>query len=211
MSKTVIIPDLGQDPLTVTNGRECYRLQVGNRYVVPDWVAELLADAQANRDMGERDAAGPHIAVPKTEAMTQPVGRDSGGRLWTVPGGGGGGAAIVRAEAVSLAPGSAATVDAEQTDEGTVLHFGIPQGERGSTGQQGPQGEPGAKGEPGAPGPQGPRGETGPQGPKGDKGDKGDPGDASAAWESLTAAEVDALWAAGGEESTYEDLSEVDF
>ena len=28
--------------------------------------------------------------VEKTDAMTQPVGRDADGRLWTVPGGGGG-------------------------------------------------------------------------------------------------------------------------
>ena len=197
MSKTVIIPDLGQDPLKVTNGRECYSLKVGSRYIVPDWVAALLENAQANRAAGVRDSTGPHIAVPKTENMTQPVGSDTGGKLWTTPGGGGG-TAIVRAEAVSLAPGSAATVVTEQTDEGTILHFGIPQGLSGSIGPQGPKGESGAKGE---------KGETGPQGPKGDKGEPGD----SVTWETMTAADVDALWAAGGEDSTYPDLSEVDF
>lgn len=103
-----------------------------------------------------------------------------------------GDAGVTDADAVSLAPTSAATVIAEQTAQGTILHFGIPQGPQGESGPQGPQGEPGA------------------QGPQGPKGDKGDPGDA-AVYEFLTAAEVDALWAAGGDESGYEDLSEVSF
>jgi hypothetical protein len=141
MSKTVIIPDLGQNPLVVTNGRECYRLYVGKSYLVPDWVAKLLEDAEANHAKGERDAAGPFFTETKTEDMTQPVGRDSDGKLWTA-----GRAAIARAEAASLAPGSEATVTAEQTDEGTILYFGIPCGEKGDKGDKGEKGE---KGEPG--------------------------------------------------------------
>lgn len=35
----------------------------------------------------------PILPVVKTEDMTQPVGRDPNGRLWTLPGGGGGGSA----------------------------------------------------------------------------------------------------------------------
>lgn len=142
MSKTVIIPDLGQNPLVVTNGRECYRLQVGKSYLVPDWVAELLEDAGANHAKGERDAAGPFFTETKTEDMTQPVGRDSDGKLWTA----GGVAAVVSAQAESLAPGSEATVTAEETDDGTILYFGIPRGDKGDKGDKGEKGE---KGEPG--------------------------------------------------------------
>ena len=47
---------------------------------------------------------------------------------------------ITDADAVSLAPGSAATVTAEQTERGTILHFGIPQGAQGEAGPQGEQG-----------------------------------------------------------------------
>lgn len=171
MSKTVIIPDLGQNPLVVTNGRECYRLYVGKSYLVPDWVAKLLEDAEANHAKGERDAAGPFFTGPKTEGMTQPVGRDSDGKLWTA--GGGGGGAVVRAEAESLAPGSEATVTAEQTEDGTILCFGIPRGDKGDKGDKGE---------------------------KGDKGDKGESGE-SLPVELLTAAELTALWNADSGET----------
>lgn len=143
MSKTVTIPDLGQNPLVVTNGRECYRLEVGRSYLVPDWVADLLEDAEANRTKGEREAAGPFFTEPKTEDMTQPVGRDNAGKLWTVPGRSG---AVIRAEAASLSPGSDPTVTAEQTEDGTTLYFGIP---AGSPGEKGDKGDKGDKGEPG--------------------------------------------------------------
>jgi len=171
MSKTVTIPDLGQNPLVVTNGRECYRLEVGKSYLVPDWVARLLEDAEANRAKGEREAAGPFFTESKTEEMTQPVGRDSAGKLWTTPGGGG---AVIRAEAASLLPGSEATVTTEQTDEGTILYFGIPRGDKG---------------------------EKGDKGDKGEKGEKGDSGEV-APMELLTAAEIATLWDTDTEEST---------
>lgn len=144
MSKTVIIPDLGQNPLVVTNGRECYRLYVGKSYLVPDWVAKLLEDAEANHAKGERDAAGPFFTETKTEDMTQPVGRDSDGKLWTA---GGSGGAVVGAQAESLAPGSEATVTAEQTEDGTILYFGIPRGDKGDKGDKGEKGEKGESGE----------------------------------------------------------------
>ena len=101
-------------------------------------------------------------------------------------------AGVTDADAVSLAPGSAATVTLEQTEQRTILHFGIPQGVQGV---QGPKGD------------QGPKGLQGPQGPKGDKGDLGEGAD----YELIPAEEVDALWAAGGDESTLQDLSEVSF
>ena len=144
MSKTVIIPDLGQNPLVVTNGRECYRLHVGKSYLVPDWVAELLKDAESNHAKGMRDAAGPFCTGPKTAGMTQPVGRDNDGKLWTA---GGAGGAVVSAQAESLAPGSEATVTAEQTEEGTMLYFGIPRGDKGDKGDKGEKGEKGDRGD----------------------------------------------------------------
>lgn len=63
----------------------------------------------------------------------------------------------MRAEAVTLSPGSDAT--ASYSDG--LLSLGIPRGDKGETGAKGDTGE------------QGPQGE---QGPKGDKGDKGDTG-----------------------------------
>lgn len=63
----------------------------------------------------------------------------------------------MRAEAVTLSPGSDAT--ASYSDG--LLSLGIPRGDKGETG---------------ATGATGPKGDTGEQGPKGDKGDKGDTG-----------------------------------
>lgn len=114
---------------------------------------------------------------------------------------------VTDADVVSLAPGSAASVTAEQTEQGAILHFGIPQGQPGAQGEIGPQGPQGPKGDKGDPGAQG---ESGPQGPQGPKGDKGDPGEA-AVYEFLTAAEIEAFWEAGGSDSSLEDLSEVSF
>ena len=83
-----------------------------------------------------------------------------------------------------------------------------PQGEKGEKGEQGPQGE---KGDPGPVGPQGEpgeRGKQGPQGPQGEKGEKGDDGRTLSVCGvgpdtfgnvSLTAADVSALPATGGD------------
>lgn len=92
----------------------------------------------------------------------------------------------VGARAVTLKPGSDATVSFEEDVSGNrVIVYGIPRGPKGdtgATGAQGPQGPQGEKGETGATGPQGeqgiqgPQGETGPQGPQGPQGEKGDTG-----------------------------------
>ena len=63
-----------------------------------------------------------------------------------------------RAQAQTLAPGAQASVTLEEDDDGLLLTYGIPRGERGEAGEQGPAGAAGARG------PQGEKGEPGAQG-----------------------------------------------
>ena len=81
----------------------------------------------------------------------------------------------VGAEAVTLAPGSAATAEYNNG----IFTLGIPrgiQGPPGERGPEGPQGETGPAGSQGETGPAGPQGETGPAGPQGETGPAGPQG-----------------------------------
>lgn len=125
----------------------------------------------------------------KTEEMTQPVGVDENGDLWTIPSGTGpqgpqGEQGIQGPKGDKGDPGEKGDTGATGP-EGPQGEQGIqgPKGDKGDTGATGPQGEQGIQGpkgdtgERGEPGKDGPQGEQGIQGPKGDKGDPGEKGD----------------------------------
>lgn len=114
--------------------------------------------------------------VDKSAAMTQAVGKDANGRLWTSPGGGGGTGGsgseelwypTVSAEGIlSWEKSSAAAAPASVSIMGG-------KGDPGEKGEKGDKGDKGDKGETGAQGEKGDKGETGAQGEKGDKGETG--------------------------------------
>ena len=116
--------------------------------------------------------------VPKTDDMTQPVGRDENGQLWAASMGGGGvgssslwyptvtDGVISWAKSASETPPESADIRGPKGDKGDTGNTGE-QGPKGDTGEQGIQGPQGIQGE------QGPQGVQGPQGPKGDSGERG--------------------------------------
>ena len=154
------------------------------------WVDKVLqAGADAENAAQRAEAAASHQPIPNADTGTWWVwDAETGAYVDTgeaYQGGAGGGSIVnVTAEATTLEPGSAATVEKSEENGVLKLIFGIPQGEQGPQGEAGPQGETGAtgaqgpQGEQGEQGVQGIQGETGPQGPQGIQGEKGEKGDA---------------------------------
>ena len=116
----------------------------------------------------------------KTPDMTQVVGIDEDGKLYTSP-----------ASGLKGLDGFSPLVETEDNEQGSIIKItdingtkvahvhngskgdkGIP-GERGAQGEQGMPGEKGPKGDPGERGPQGEQGIPGERGPKGDPGERG--------------------------------------
>ena len=81
-------------------------------------------------------------------------------------------------DAITLATGSAASVEKKIIDGKYHFIFSIPTGPQGPQGKAGPQG---IQGETGPVGPAGPQGETGPEGPAGPQGIQGETGPAGPA------------------------------
>ena len=132
----------------------------------------------------------------KTAEMTQSVGVDESGGLWTAPGSGGSGGTTDHSKLINRGvedqhPMSAITglekaLDGKQP-AGDYLTQDDLQGATNAAlaqakasgdfdGPQGPEGPQGPQGETGATGPQGPQGEVGPTGPQGEQGPQGDSG-----------------------------------
>ena len=120
----------------------------------------------------------------KTPDMTQVVGIDEDGKLYTSP-----------ASGLKGLDGFSPLVETEDNEQGSIIKItdingtkvahvhngskgdkGIP-GERGAQGEQGMPGERGPKGDPGERGPQGEQGIPGERGPKGDPGERGPQGE----------------------------------
>ena len=83
--------------------------------------------------------------MTKTEAMTQSVGMDNNGRLWTEPGADGVGIQSVAQTTTSAEDGGTNVVTVTKTD-GTTSTFSIKNGSKGSTGQAGADGHTPIKG-----------------------------------------------------------------
>ena len=157
--------------------------------------------------MAKSDTLGGVKPTPKTLLMTEPVGVDENGKLWSsaIPGGtgeagpqgpqgpkgekGDPGETGEKGDAGEKGPkGDTGAVGpkGEKGDKGDTGAVG-PKGEKGDKGDTGAVGPQGLKGETGERGPQGPQGIQGLQGPKGDpgeKGEKGEPGDGGASFKS---------------------------
>ena len=111
--------------------------------------------------IAKSDLLGGVKPTPKTMIMTEPVGIDENGKLWS--------------SALPSTPGE----KGPKGDTGEPGEKG-PKGDTGEPGEKGPKGdtgEKGPKGDTGEPGEKGPKGDTGEPGEKGPKGDTGEPGE----------------------------------
>lgn len=120
--------------------------------------------------MAKSDTLGGVKPTPKTLLMTEPVGVDESGKLWSsaIPGGTG-----------EAGPQGPQGPKGDKGDPGA-------KGEKGDAGEKGPKGDTGAvgpKGEKGDKGDTGEKGEKGDRGLPGEKGEKGDPGTGSGSGE----------------------------
>ena len=176
--------------------------------------ANKEAVRQLKEDLADKVPKKDYAPETKTESMTQPVGKDENGKLWTTPGSvfavssvnGKTGAVVLTADdvhamrddtviptvpkKVSAFENDAGYLTAHQDISGKLDADKLPEAINTALAQAKASGEfDGADGEPG---PQGPKGETGPQGPagatgpQGDTGPKGDTGPAGAAGTNAT-------------------------
>lgn len=81
--KTIIVPDIGRNPINIDINGSTYHLYAGETTTIPDEVADVLDNlsGKAQEVRATRDL----FPVHATGEMTQPVGRDNQGNLFTTP------------------------------------------------------------------------------------------------------------------------------
>ena len=82
--KTITVPDIGKNPINLDINGSKYHLFVGETTTVPDEVAEIVEKLSGSVPVPVRETRD-LFPVSATGEMTQPVGRDNAGNLFTQP------------------------------------------------------------------------------------------------------------------------------